>query len=176
MRISGRLTKRTGCRWIRRCRSISTSRSGTDCSRRASRRNQMSDFTLSYALNGPANGKPSWWSPDNANFAPRFGLAYAPVGSHRIARETFRKDGRLPRRRRYRLRSVRKRFDRELRSDTDRWVSPIRRISPIPTASRPRRDSRGHIRRCRLRQRAGFHTRRPRLQRLPALSWAFRRI
>ena len=43
--------------------------------------NQMSDFTLSYALNGPVNGKPSWWSPDNANFAPRFGLAYAPYGS-----------------------------------------------------------------------------------------------
>ena len=41
--------------------------------------NAMSDFTLSYALNGPANGKPSWWSPDNTNFAPRFGLAYAPA-------------------------------------------------------------------------------------------------
>ena len=41
--------------------------------------NQMSDFTLSYALNGPVNGKPSWWSPDNANFAPRFGMAYAPT-------------------------------------------------------------------------------------------------
>jgi hypothetical protein len=40
--------------------------------------NQMSDFTLSYALNGPVNGKPSWWGADNANFAPRFALAYAP--------------------------------------------------------------------------------------------------
>jgi hypothetical protein len=43
--------------------------------------NQMSDFTLSYALNGPVNGKPSWWNPDNANFAPRFGLAYSPGDS-----------------------------------------------------------------------------------------------
>jgi len=40
--------------------------------------NQMSDFTLSYALNGPVNGKQSWWAPNNANFAPRFGLAYSP--------------------------------------------------------------------------------------------------
>jgi len=43
--------------------------------------NQMSDFTLSYALNGPVNGKPSWWNPDNANFAPRVALAYSP-GDH----------------------------------------------------------------------------------------------
>ncbi|HTA45982.1 MAG TPA: TonB-dependent receptor [Bryobacteraceae bacterium] len=40
--------------------------------------NQMPDFTLNYALNGPVNGKPSWWNPDNRNFAPRFALAYAP--------------------------------------------------------------------------------------------------
>ena len=38
----------------------------------------MPDFTLSYALNGPVNGKPSWWNPDNLDFAPRFALAYAP--------------------------------------------------------------------------------------------------
>ena len=43
--------------------------------------NQMPDFTLSYALNGPGNGKPSWWSPDNANVAPRIAIAYAP-GDH----------------------------------------------------------------------------------------------
>ena len=40
--------------------------------------NQMSNFTLSYALNGPVNGKPSWWSANNRDFAPRFGLAYSP--------------------------------------------------------------------------------------------------
>jgi hypothetical protein len=55
--------------------------------------NQMSDFTLSYALNGPVNGKPSWWSPDNANFAPRFGLAYAPVDHNGLLGKLFGKTG-----------------------------------------------------------------------------------
>jgi hypothetical protein len=57
--------------------------------------NQMSDFTLSYALNGPVNGKPSWWSPDNANFAPRFGLAYAPVDHSGLLGKLFGKSGAL---------------------------------------------------------------------------------
>jgi hypothetical protein len=57
--------------------------------------NQMSDFTLSYALNGPVNGKPSWWSPDNANFAPRFGLAYAPTGQTGLVGALFGKSGAL---------------------------------------------------------------------------------
>jgi Carboxypeptidase regulatory-like domain len=57
--------------------------------------NQMSDFTLSYALNGPVNGKPSWWSPDNANFAPRFGLAYAPAGRTGVLGAIFGKNGAL---------------------------------------------------------------------------------
>ncbi len=55
--------------------------------------NQMSDFTLSYALNGPVNGKPSWWSPDNANFAPRFGLAYAPADRAGLLGKLFGKNG-----------------------------------------------------------------------------------
>ena len=55
--------------------------------------NQMSDFTLSYALNGPVNGKPSWWSPDNANFAPRFGLAYAPTDHAGLLGKLFGKNG-----------------------------------------------------------------------------------
>jgi hypothetical protein len=55
--------------------------------------NQMSDFTLSYALNGPANGKPSWWSPDNANFAPKFGLAYAPTDHTGFLGKLFGKSG-----------------------------------------------------------------------------------
>jgi hypothetical protein len=55
--------------------------------------NQMSDFTLSYALNGPANGKPSWWTPDNTNFAPRFGLAYAPTGHTGIIGKLFGEHG-----------------------------------------------------------------------------------
>ncbi len=57
--------------------------------------NQMSDFTLSYALNGPGNGKPSWWSPDNANFAPRFGLAYAPTDHAGLIGKIFGKNGAL---------------------------------------------------------------------------------
>ncbi len=55
--------------------------------------NQMSDFTLSYALNGPANGKSTWWSPDNANFAPRFGLAYAPADRGGLLGKLFGKTG-----------------------------------------------------------------------------------
>jgi len=54
--------------------------------------NQMSDFTLSYGLNGPANGKPSWWSPNNLNFAPRFGLAYSPGDSGGWAAKIFGKN------------------------------------------------------------------------------------
>ncbi len=42
--------------------------------------NAMPNATLSWALNGPANGKPTWWKPSNLNFGPRFGLAYAPTG------------------------------------------------------------------------------------------------
>ena len=40
--------------------------------------NAMPNATLQWALNGPENGKPNWWSPSNLNFAPRLGLAYAP--------------------------------------------------------------------------------------------------
>jgi hypothetical protein len=55
--------------------------------------NQMPNFTLSYALNGPVNGKPSWWNPDNANFAPRFGLAYAPTDRGGLIGKLFGKTG-----------------------------------------------------------------------------------
>jgi hypothetical protein len=55
--------------------------------------NQMPDFTLSYALNGPVNGKPSWWNPDNANFAPRLGLAYAPTDHKGWLGKVFGKNG-----------------------------------------------------------------------------------
>jgi hypothetical protein len=33
---------------------------------------------VTYSLNGPVNGKPSWYAPDKNNFAPRLALAYAP--------------------------------------------------------------------------------------------------
>ncbi len=55
--------------------------------------NQLSDFTLSYALNGPANGKPSWWSPDNTNFAPRIGMAFSPADNSGILGKMFVKSG-----------------------------------------------------------------------------------
>jgi hypothetical protein len=40
--------------------------------------NAMPNAILSYNLNGPVNGKPSWYNPDDNNFGPRFALAYAP--------------------------------------------------------------------------------------------------
>ncbi|OYW08057.1 MAG: hypothetical protein B7X34_09505 [Acidobacteriia bacterium 12-62-4] len=33
---------------------------------------------LTYDLNGPVNGKPSWYAPDKNNWAPRVALAYNP--------------------------------------------------------------------------------------------------
>ena len=41
--------------------------------------NAMPNALLSWALNGPANGAATWWRPDNRNFAPRVGIAYAPA-------------------------------------------------------------------------------------------------
>jgi hypothetical protein len=40
--------------------------------------NEMPNAILSYSLNGPVNGKPSWWNPNDNNFGPRFALAYSP--------------------------------------------------------------------------------------------------
>jgi len=40
--------------------------------------NAMPNAILSYSLNGPVNGKPSWYNPNDNNFGPRFALAYAP--------------------------------------------------------------------------------------------------
>ncbi len=54
--------------------------------------NQMSDFTLSYALNGPVNGKASWWTPNNKDFAPRFGLAYSPGDQGGLLAKIFGKN------------------------------------------------------------------------------------
>jgi hypothetical protein len=55
--------------------------------------NAMPNATLSWALNGPANGKPSWWKPSNLNFGPRFGLAYAPTGRDGWLGKVFGKTG-----------------------------------------------------------------------------------
>jgi hypothetical protein len=42
--------------------------------------NAMPHNWLDYDLSGPANGATSWYRPDNNNFAPRVGFAYAPSG------------------------------------------------------------------------------------------------
>lgn len=55
--------------------------------------NQMPDFTLQYALNGPANNKASWWGPDDTNFAPRVALAYAPADHTGWIGKLFGKNG-----------------------------------------------------------------------------------
>ena len=39
--------------------------------------------SLTYALGGPANGKPGWYNRNNLNFAPRFSFAYAPDSTGR---------------------------------------------------------------------------------------------
>ena len=57
--------------------------------------NAMPHATLSWALNGPANGKPTWWVPSNLNFAPRFGLAYSPTGRGGLLGRVFGKNGAL---------------------------------------------------------------------------------
>ncbi len=41
--------------------------------------NAMPNALLSYALNGPVNGKASWYGTDWNNFAPRFSVAYSPA-------------------------------------------------------------------------------------------------
>jgi hypothetical protein len=55
--------------------------------------NAMPDAALSWALNGPSNGKPTWWTPDNRSFAPRIGLAYAPSGGGGLRGKLFGKQG-----------------------------------------------------------------------------------
>jgi hypothetical protein len=57
--------------------------------------NAMPNFTLTWALNGPVNGKPTWWKPSNLNFAPRFGIAYAPTGRDGWVAKVFGKSGAL---------------------------------------------------------------------------------
>lgn len=42
--------------------------------------NALPNARLKWDLDGPVNGKPTWWKPSNLNFAPRFGLAYSPSG------------------------------------------------------------------------------------------------
>src|SRR5215475_8347384 len=55
----------------------------------------MPDSVLQWDLNGPSNGKTTWWSPSNLNFAPRIGLAYGPQGHDGIIGKLFGKSGAL---------------------------------------------------------------------------------
>jgi len=55
--------------------------------------NAMPNANLSWALNGPANGKPTWWTPSNKNFAPRIGIAYAPSDRGGLLGKIFGKHG-----------------------------------------------------------------------------------
>ncbi|HET6177922.1 MAG TPA: carboxypeptidase-like regulatory domain-containing protein [Candidatus Sulfotelmatobacter sp.] len=57
--------------------------------------NAMPNATLQWDLNGPANGKPTWWGPSNLNFAPRLGLAYSPSSDHGLLRKVFGNQGAL---------------------------------------------------------------------------------
>ena len=54
--------------------------------------NQMSDFTLSYALNGPANGKPSWWSPEQRKFRAPLRAGLRSLRSRRADRQNVRQE------------------------------------------------------------------------------------
>ncbi len=40
--------------------------------------NALPDASLTYTLDGPANGKGSWYARDKNNFGPRFSFAYSP--------------------------------------------------------------------------------------------------
>ncbi len=55
--------------------------------------NAMPDSRLSWDLNGPGNGKPTWWNPSNANFAPKLSMAYAPQNRGGIIGKLFGKSG-----------------------------------------------------------------------------------
>jgi len=55
--------------------------------------NAMPNALLSWGLDGPKNGKPTWWSPYNKAFAPRFGLAYAPGDRDNWIGKLFGKSG-----------------------------------------------------------------------------------
>ena len=55
--------------------------------------NAMPNATLSWALNGPSNGKPTWWVPYNKAFAPRLGLAYSPADRGSLIGKLFGKEG-----------------------------------------------------------------------------------
>lgn len=48
---------------------------------------------LTYVLNGPVNGKPSWYGSENLNFSPRVGIAWAPADKGGLIGKVFGKNG-----------------------------------------------------------------------------------
>jgi len=55
--------------------------------------NAMPNSILQWGLNGPVNGKPTWWAPYNKAFAPRLGLAYAPADHSGVIGKIFGQHG-----------------------------------------------------------------------------------
>jgi hypothetical protein len=55
--------------------------------------NAMPNAILTYSLNGPVNGKPSWYNPDDNNFGPRFSLAYSPKDRGGLLQKVFGNGG-----------------------------------------------------------------------------------
>ena len=55
--------------------------------------NAMPNAILTYSPNGPVNGKPSWYNPDDNNFGPRFALAYSPKDRGGLLQKIFGNGG-----------------------------------------------------------------------------------
>ena len=55
--------------------------------------NAMPNAILNWDLNGPVNGKPTWWKPSNLNLAPRIGFAYGPQNRGGLLGKLFGKSG-----------------------------------------------------------------------------------
>jgi hypothetical protein len=55
--------------------------------------NAMPNAILTYNLNGPVNGKSSWYNPDDNNFGPRFALAYSPKDRGGLLQKIFGNGG-----------------------------------------------------------------------------------
>jgi hypothetical protein len=55
--------------------------------------NAMPNSILSYALDGPVNGKSSWWNPNDNNFGPRFALAFSPKDRGGLLQKVFGSGG-----------------------------------------------------------------------------------
>src|SRR5260370_9789995 len=55
--------------------------------------NAMPNATLNWGLNVAGNGKTTWWTPDNPNFAQRIGIAYAPSDRGGWLGKVFGKQG-----------------------------------------------------------------------------------